>query len=213
MRVWPTLLAILVLLLGAAHAAAETGWLQLDDPPPENADPQVPDPADMVDLHFGSSETHIFFRVDLAGAPDVGNYTYVVTLDIPTGGTYGQDYRLVYAQGGSYIELWDGTAWVYVQDMTVTLEEASHLIYEVPMVALGGVGDANAKVWFETYEGADSFNQVADRAPNGGGYLITRKTIPNLPWLVLPVFAAAVAGTVAFLWHRRRTHAADENLL
>ncbi len=213
MRIWPTLLPILVLLIGAAHAAAGTGWLQLDDPPPENADPQVPDPADMLDLHFGSNETHLFFRMDLVAAPDLASYTYAVTLDIPTGGAYGQDYRLVYAQGGSYIEAWDGTAWVYLQDMTVTLEDTSHLIYEVPMVTFGGVGNVNAKAWFETYEGADSFSQVADRAPNGGGYLINHKTIPNLPWLVLPIFAAALAGAVALLWYRRKARGADGNIL
>ncbi|MFQ5838657.1 MAG: hypothetical protein ACE5HJ_07725 [Thermoplasmata archaeon] len=200
MRAWPAFL--LALLLFTAVAQAQENWVQLDDPPPENED-GAPDPADMVDLFYATNATHLFLREDLASMPEVDNYTYVVYMDKPVGGDYEQDYRLVYSESGAYMEQWNGTDWVYVEDITVTVDPTSNsLIFEVLAESIGGLGDSNVKVWFENYEGADSFENLVDRGPNGGGYLITRKAIPNIPLLVLPAFVGGLAGAI-FLLHKR----------
>lgn len=200
MRSWPVFLLALVLL--TAMAQAQTEWLQLDDPPPE-LEGDGPAPADIVDVYYATNATHLFFREDLAAMPQVDNYTYVIYMDKPVGGDYARDYRVVYSQSGSYLERWNGTDWVHVEDIVVTLDVANNsIIYEVPVDSIGGVGESNVKVWFETYEGADSFENMADRSPNASSYLVTRRSIPNIPLLVLPFFLSGIAATVLIL--RRR---------
>jgi hypothetical protein len=200
MRAWPVFLLALLFLLGAAQA--QVGWVQLDDPPPE-LEGDGPAPADMVDLYYATNATHLFFREDLAAMPEVDNYTYVVLLDKPVGGSYSKDYRLVYAQSGSYLEQWNGTAWVYVEDIVVTLDSTNNsVIFEVPVDSIGGVGDSEVKLWFENYEGADSFANRADRSPNASSYLVTRRSIPNIPLIILPAFVVSVTAVILVL-HRR----------
>ena len=76
------------------------------------------------------------------------------------------------------------------------------LISEVSYASLGGFGDTHVDVHFENYEGADSFQNLVDRAPNGNQpYRFHKNTIPNLPWRVLPVF---VGGLIAFVLVLRR---------
>lgn len=201
MRAWWGIPATLLLLMAMGHAMAQPSWIQLDDPPPEDADPQVEDAADLVDLFFAANATHFFFREDLAALSDVGNFTYAVYIDNPIG-EFDEDYRLVHSQSGSYLEQWNGSAWVFVEDIAVTEDATNNsLIFEVPIASAGGTG-SNMQVGFENYEGADSFGTVADRAPNGGRYLIQKRSIPNLPWLVLPFFGAALTATLLLL--RRR---------
>jgi hypothetical protein len=181
---------------------AQPTWLQLDDPPPE-MEGDGPAPADLVDLYYATNATHLFLREDLAAMPDVDNYTYVVYMDKPVGGDYERDYRMVYSQSGAYLEQWNGTEWVYLEDIVLTVDSTNNsVIFEVPVDSIGGVGDSNVKVWFENYEGADSFENRVDRGPNGGGYLITRRSIPNIPLVVLPAFLASL-GAVVFLLRRR----------
>ncbi len=197
MKVWPALLLALLVLMPMAQAQVD--WLQLDDPPPEDAGDGA-GPADMVDLFYATNTTHLFFREDLADMPDAGNYTYTVTMDKPQGGDYEEDYRLVYSLSGSYMEQWNGTDWVYLEDIVVTVDEGNvSLVYEVPVDSVGGVGDSNVGVWFENYQGADSFTEIEDKAPKGGKYTINRKAIPNLPLMVLPAFVGGLAGMIFLL--------------
>ncbi len=197
MRAWPVFLLALLLLAPAVQA--QTEWVQLDDPPPVRQG-DGPAPADAVDLYYATNATHFFFRQDLAAMPEVDNYTYVVYMDKPQGGDYEEDYRLVHSQSGSYMEQWNGTDWVYVQDIVVTVDSGNvSLIFEVPVDSIGGIGDSNVGVWFENYQGADSFTGQADRAPKGGRFTIQRRAIPNLPLIVLPAFAGGLVGGILLL--------------
>ncbi len=200
MRALAALLLGVLFLTMTAHAQVE--WVQLDDPPKERAgDGEAP--VDMVDLFYAANATHILFREDLVALPDVGNYTYTVYLDKPQGQEYEQDFRLVHSQSGSYIEQWNGTDWVYLEDLVVTVDAGNvSLIFEVSVDTLGGVGDSNIKVWFENYPGEDTFTDPDDRAPNGGGFVIHRRAIPNLPLIVVPAFLAALGGSVYLLRKR-----------
>lgn len=200
MRAWPAFLVVLLLL--APTASAQTEWVQLDDPPSEGPDGGA-DPADIVDLFYSANATHVLFREDLVALPDVSNWTYVVYIDKPLGGDYKQDYRLIYAESGAYMEHWNGTDWVYQEDIVVTVDGANvSVVFEVLVDSIGGVGDTHVKVSFENYQGADSFNDPEEKAPDKGGYKIHRRSIPNLPLIVLPIFVAGLSGTI-FLLRRR----------
>lgn len=202
---------LLVALLLATPVRGDVEWIQLDTTIPEGPDVQADDPADLVDLWYSANATHVFFREDLVAVPEPDNYTYVVSLDKPAGGDYDQDYRLVYAQSGAYVEAWDGASWSYVEDLTASVSGTS-LVFEVPTDALGGWGEAETRIGFENHAGADAFDAPEDQAPTGGGgYLITRRTIPNLPGIVLPLFVAAL-GTALGLLVWRRTRAGEESL-
>lgn len=200
LTVW---IVVSLLLLAPLAAAEEREWVQLDDPPPHDAHPAIPDPADMVDLFYAANATHAFFRMDLAAAPEVETHTYAVYLDKPTDNEYEEDYRLIYAASGAYLETWDGEAWVFAEDIGVMVDGVS-VIFEVTAEAIGGLGNDHVKVWFETYGGPDSFQDRLDKAPKGGKYVIHRTAIPNLPGIVLPLFAAAILGTAGVLLWRRR---------
>ena len=202
MRFWIVILLALALALGSAQGVP-TAWIQLDDSRPEDAG-DGPAPADMVDLYFSPTATHMFFREDLAALPDVGNYTYTVYIDFPRGGGPVPDFRLVHAESGSYLEEWDGTAWTFLEPINVTVDPTNtSLIFEVSYASLGGFDDDHVDVQFENYDGADSFQDPVDRAPNGNQrYRVHKKTIPNLPWPVLPVFAGGLI--VSLLVLRRR---------
>lgn len=202
MRAWPIVLLVLVLPLGLAQGVP-TAWIQLDDSRPEDAG-DGPAPADMVDLYFSPTATHMFFREDLAALPDVGNYTYAVYIDFPRGGGPVSDFRLVYSQSGGYLEQWDGNAWTFLEPINVTLDSTNtSLIFEVSYASIGGFDDDHMDVHFENYVGADSFQTPTDRAPNGNQpYRVHKRTIPNLPGFVLPAFAGGLAATVFVL--RRR---------
>ena len=108
MRVWIGIFLPLALALGSAQGQP-TAWIQLDDTRPEDAG-DGPAPADMVDLYFSPTATHLFFREDLAAVPDVGNHTDTVYIDFPRGGGPVPDFRLVHSESGSYLEEWDGSA-------------------------------------------------------------------------------------------------------
>ncbi|MFQ5553642.1 MAG: hypothetical protein ACE5EW_08030 [Thermoplasmata archaeon] len=197
MRGSPFFLLLAVLAILGSAQAQPTAWIQLDTNPPESAG-DGPPPADMVDLYFGSNSTHAFFREDLVASPDVGNYTYVVYLDYPRAGAFDPDYRLVHAQSGSYLEQWDGSTWTFVEAILVTFDPTNtSLIFEVAFASIGGLLDKHMDVWFENYDGADSFQNRVDKAPNGNKpYRIHKKVIPNLPGFVLPAFAAGLVTTL-----------------
>ncbi|MEE9593268.1 MAG: hypothetical protein V3W28_06790 [Thermoplasmata archaeon] len=201
MRAWPLVLLVLVLPLGLAQG--QTAWIQLDDTRPEDAG-DGPAPADMVDLWFSPNATHMLLREDLVALPDVGNFTYTVYIDFPRGGGRVPDFRLVYSLSGSYLEQWDGSAWIFVEPINVTVDPANRsLIFEVSYASLGGFQDSHMDVHFENYVGADSFQTPADRAPNGNQpYRVHKRTIPNLPGFVLPAFAGGLVATLFVL--RRR---------
>ena len=202
MRAWAKLIPGLLVLLVAGQAWAQPIWVQLDDPPAEDAEPQVEDPVDLVDLYIASNATHLAFREDLVGMPDVGNHTYVIDIDNPRAGPIKPDYRLVHALSGSYLEKWDGTQWIYLEAVVVTVDGANNsLIFEVPLDSVGGL-NKDMEVWFENFAGADSFTELEDRAPNTGAYRIKKESIPNLPLLVLPSFVGGLIGTLLLV--RRR---------
>jgi hypothetical protein len=198
-RGWVVLLVILALPVSLAQGQP-TAWIQLDDTRPEDAG-DAPPPADMVDLYFSPTATEMFFREDLAALPDVGNYTYTLYIDFPRGGGPVPDFRLVHSASGSYLEQWDGSAWTFVEPINVTVEPTNmSLIFEISYASLGGFDDTHLDVHFENYDGADSFQTPVDRAPNGNQpYRVHKRTIPNLPWLVLPVFAAGLIAAVLVL--------------
>ncbi len=55
------------------------------------------------------------------------------------------------------------------------------------------------------YDGADSFQDPVDRSPNGNQpYRVHKRTIPNLPWPVLPVFAGGLIVSLLVLGRRFR---------
>lgn len=196
MRIWPVLLLFWVLL--APGALAEVGWLQLDDPPDEDAG-EASDAADMVDLFYATNTTHLFLREDLVASPEIDSYTYVVYIT-EGAGPAGQDYRLVHALSGSYLELWDGNDWAYVEGITVAEDDLNHsLIFQVPADSIGGLGDSHVYVWFENYQGADSFQDMQDRAPDKKEYKINKKAIPNIPILALPAFVGGLLASVYML--------------
>ncbi|MFQ5918832.1 MAG: hypothetical protein ACE5I4_02145 [Thermoplasmata archaeon] len=199
MRGWAVLLVLLALPLGLAQGLP-TAWIQLDDTRPEDPG-DAPTPADMVDLYFSPTATHMYFREDLAALPDVGNYTYTIYIDFPRGGGPVPDFRLVHSASGSYLEQWDGSAWIFVEPINVTVEPTNtSLIFEVSYASLGGFGDDHLDVTFENYDGADSFQDPLDRAPNGNQpYRVHKRTIPNLPWVVLPLFAGGLIAAVLVL--------------
>ncbi len=85
--------------------------------------------------------------------------------------------------------------------MVTTDSQENSVVFEVSLDALGPPQDA--RVWFENYNGADSFEESEDRAPNAGGYVIEREAIPSVPLPVLPFFAGAVAAAVLILRRRR----------
>ncbi len=189
----------LVLPLGLVQGVP-TAWIQLDTGRAEDAG-DAPPPADMVDLYFSPTETHMYLREDLAALPDVGNYTYTVYIDFPRGGGPVPDFRLVHSESGSYLEQWDGSAWTFAESINVTFDPTNtSLIFEVSYASLGGFADTHMDAHFENYEGADSFQNLADKAPNGNQpYRVHKNTIPNLPWLVLPVFVGGLIASVLVL--------------
>ncbi len=196
MRTWPVFLVVSILLIPGALAEPE--WLQLDDPPDENAG-DAPDPVDMVDLFYATNTTHLFLREDLVSSPEIDSYTYVVYITMGVGSAE-QDYRFVHALSGSYLELWDGTDWIFVEDITVAEDDFNHsLIFQVPVDSIGGLGDSHVTVRFENYQGADSFQRRQDRAPDKKDYKIRKKAIPNIPVLALPVFVGGLSAGVYLL--------------
>lgn len=202
MRAWLIPFLVPLLLLPVAQAQP-TGWIQLDNKIDEAAG-DGPPRADMVDLFFGANTTHAFFRQNLADTPLVLAISYTVTLDYPRGGAFNPDYRLVHTVLGSYLHRWNGTNWIYVEDIVVTADAANDtVIFEVPFASIGGSLDAHMDVWFENYLGPPFLDIPVDRAPDGDRrYKIHKKVIPNLPGFVLLAFAGVLVATVLVL--RRR---------
>ena len=201
MRSWAIIFLALALVLPLGLAqGVPTAWIQLDDRGAEDAG-DAPAPADMVDMYFSPTASHMYFREDLAALPDVGNYTYTVYLDFPRGGGPVPDFRFVHSESGSYMEQWDGTAWTFVEPINVTVDPTNtSLIFEASYASVGGFDDNHLDIHFENYDGADRFQDPADRAPNGNQqYRVHKNTIPNLPWLVLPIFVGGLIASVLVL--------------
>ena len=198
MRAWPVLLLALLLPLGAAQAQP-SGWIQLDTVVDEPAG-DGPARADMVDLFYGSNATHAFFRQDLNDTPLLLFFSYTVYLDYPQGEAYNPDYRLIHTFSGSLLQAWNGTDWIDVEPIMVTTDTTNNtLVFEVPFASIGGLG-SDMDLWFQNYLFPPLLNITLDRAPDGNGvYTINREVIPNLPGLVLPVFAGGLLVTVLVL--------------
>ena len=136
MRFWIVIFLALALALGSAQGQP-TAWIQSDNSRPEDAG-DGPAPADLVDLYFSLTATHMVFREDLAALPDVGIYTYTVYVDFPRGGGPIPDFRLVHSESGSHTEQWDGTAWTFVEPINVTADPSNtSFIFEGSSASLG----------------------------------------------------------------------------
>ena len=103
------------------------------------------------------------------------------------------------------LQKWDGSRWVYVEDITIT--EGTNPYSIVFNFSLQGIAnpdimqDTNA--WFVEYYGYNQYEFEVDRAPNTGAYFIPSYVIPELPWPTPLIFIPAVTLTVYYLYKRR----------
>jgi len=159
---------------------------------------------DKTGCYFRNDGTYAYFKENLVAASDASSFTYTVYLDKPSGGTYSQDYRMVYSSGTAKLQKWNGASWQDQGSITVEIGTSPDSI--TFQVALADIANPDIQqdtnVWFEEYLGANSFTTLLDRAPDSGSYFISAQDIPELPWPTSLFFIAAVVVTVCFLHTR-----------
>jgi len=159
--------------------------------------------ADKLCLYFYNDGAYAYFNETLAADPDPSSFTYTVYLDKPAGGTYPQDFRLVYSSGTAELQSWNGSNWNYVEEITVTVSNNS-IVFKVSLQSIANPNiQEDINLWFVDYYGSNSYEVEVDRAPNTGSYFISSEIIPNLPWPTPPIFISAVVATICILYFRR----------
>jgi len=100
------------------------------------------------------------------------------------------------------LQKWDGSKWVYVEDITIT--EGTNPYSIVFNFSLQGIANPDimqdTNVWFVEYYGYNQYEFEVDRAPNTGAYFIPSYVIPELPWPAPLIFIPAVITTIYFIY-------------
>jgi len=165
----------------------------------------IESPIDMKTLYFSNDGTYAYFKEELVYAPSASDFTYTVYLDKPAGGTYSEDYRLVYSSGTAELQKWNGMSWQKTADITVEVGTSPPSItFKVKLSDIANPDVLqNTNVWFVNYQGANSYTTILDRAPNSGCYSISAEVIPEHWWGSLLVGLPALAAAVYLLSARK----------
>ena len=192
---------LLVLLVSPVTLVYAYSWIFLDSDPTGEAAP----PGDITDLYFYNDGTYAYFKEELVAAPDIASYTYTVYLDKPAGGTYPQDYRIVYSSGASKLQNYSGS-WADTGAPVIVMVGTSPPSITFT-VAFSDVANPDVQqdtgIRFVNYQGANSFTTTLDAAPDYGNFVIYYEVIPELPWPTPLIFIPAVAATIFFIYKRR----------
>lgn len=125
--------ALLVLLVSPVSMVHAYSWVDLGS----DGTGETNSSGDMTHIWFCNDGIYAYFKEDLAGAPNTAAFTYMVYLDKPAGGSYSQDFRLVYSSASSDLQKWNGASWVDVQGITVTIGTSPNSItFSVPLSSI-----------------------------------------------------------------------------
>ncbi len=184
--------------------------------------------ADLVDLYYSNDGTYLYLQETLVGSPDSTRYTYIVTLDKPTGGIV-PDFRAIYTKGVSKLQRWNATSnlWEDLTAIQVTTggsvsaregvpdPSAFSLTFRIPLASIANPDVLqDTDLYFSNLFGVTPNPAAAqygnppqtppgvDHAADKGVIHIPNNNVAEVPlWPALPVLLGAL-GTVVLgvLW-------------
>lgn len=171
--------------------------------------------ADMVDLLYSNDGNYLYLQETLVASPDANRYTYIVTLDKPTGGSVVPDFRVVYTKGVSNLQKWNVSLWEIAAPVQVT-PGANNLTFRIPLKALANPDLLqDTDLYFSNLFGVVPNPSPAslanppitppgvDHAADNGKLHIPSNNVPEVAlWPALPILLGALA-TVVLIRYRR----------